>query len=113
MFNAQPPEVRELLLSTAILEQVNAEAATELAGDDEAGRILRALAHANALSSRSGAGGIATTLIAARRRPAAQPSVCRVRPSSECADSVHPCRASSRPASATLKARSVARISAS
>ena len=56
MFNAQPPEVRELLLSTAILEQVNAEAATELAGDDEAGRILRALAHANALVQPIGGG---------------------------------------------------------
>ena len=56
VFNAQPPEVRELLLSTAILEQVNAEAATELAGDDEAGRILRALAHANALVQPIGGG---------------------------------------------------------
>ena len=56
MFNAQPPEVRELLLSTAILEQVNAEAATELAGDEEAGRILRALAHANAFVQPIGGG---------------------------------------------------------
>ena len=56
VFNAQPPEVRELLLSTAILEQVNAEAATELAGDDEAGNMLRALAHANALVQPIGGG---------------------------------------------------------
>ena len=56
VFNAQPPEVRELLLSTAILEQVNAEAATELTGDDEAGRILQALAHANALVQPIGGG---------------------------------------------------------
>ena len=56
VFNAQPPEVRELLLSTAILEQVNAEAATELAGDEEAGRILRALAHANAFVQPIGGG---------------------------------------------------------
>ena len=56
VFNTQPPEVRELLLSTAILEQVNAEAATELAGDDEAGSMLRALAHANALVQPIGGG---------------------------------------------------------
>ena len=56
VFNAQPPEVRELLLSTAILEQVNAEVATELAGDDEAGRILQALAHANAFVQPIGGG---------------------------------------------------------
>ncbi len=56
VLNAQPAEVRELLLSTAILEQVNAEAATELTGDDEAGRILQALAHANALVQPVGGG---------------------------------------------------------
>ena len=56
VFNAQPPEVRELLLSTAILDQVNAEAATELAGDDDAGNMLRALAHANALIQPIGGG---------------------------------------------------------
>ena len=56
VFNAQPPEVRELLLSTAILEQVNAEAATELTGDDEAGHILRALVHANAFVQPVGGG---------------------------------------------------------
>ena len=56
VFNAQPPEVRELLLSTSILEQVNAEAATELAGDEQAGRILRALAHANAFVQPIGGG---------------------------------------------------------
>ena len=56
VFNAQPAEVRELLLSTAILEQVNAEAATELTGDEEAGRILQALAHANALVQPIGGG---------------------------------------------------------
>jgi LuxR family maltose regulon positive regulatory protein len=56
VLNAQPPEVRELLLSTCVLEQVNAEAATELAGDEEAGRILRALAHANAFVEPVGGG---------------------------------------------------------
>jgi LuxR family maltose regulon positive regulatory protein len=34
VLNAQPPEARELLLSTSILEQVSAEAATELAGSE-------------------------------------------------------------------------------
>jgi integrase len=48
---------------------------------------------------------------AARRRLAAQPSVRRVRRSSEFAVSVMPCRARSRPASAEVNARSPARIS--
>ena len=56
VLNAQPAEVRELLLSTSILEQVNAEAATELTGEEEAGRILQALAHANALVQPVGGG---------------------------------------------------------
>ena len=51
--------------------------------------------------------------IAARRRPAAQPSVRRVRHCSESAGSVMPCRAKSSPDSATVNARSLARISVS
>ena len=54
--NAHPPEVRELLLSTSILECVNAEAASELAGNEQAGRILTALAHANAFVQPTGGG---------------------------------------------------------
>ena len=38
VLNAQPPEVRDLLLSTSILEQVSAEAASELTADEQAGR---------------------------------------------------------------------------
>ena len=37
VLNAQPPEVRELLFSTSILDQVNAEVASELAGNGQAG----------------------------------------------------------------------------
>ena len=62
VLNAQPPEAREVLLSTSILEHVSAEAAGELTGDEQAGggscRPWRARTR---LSSRSGAGGTATT----------------------------------------------------
>ena len=40
VLDTQPPEVRDVLLSTSILEQVSAEAASELAGNEQAGRIL-------------------------------------------------------------------------
>ena len=40
VLNTQPPEVREVLLSTSILERVSAEAASELAGDEQAGADL-------------------------------------------------------------------------
>ncbi len=56
VLNAQPPEVRDVLLSTSILEQVSAEAATELTGNEQAGRILRALVHANAFVQPVGGG---------------------------------------------------------
>jgi LuxR family transcriptional regulator, maltose regulon positive regulatory protein len=47
VLNSQRPEAREVLLSTSILEPVSAEAASELAGTKQAGRILSALARAN------------------------------------------------------------------
>ena len=56
MLNAQPPEVRDVLLSTSILEQVSAEAASELTGNEQAGRILPALARANAFVQPAGGG---------------------------------------------------------
>ena len=56
VLDTQPPGVRELLLSTSILEQVNAEVASELAGNGQAGRILAALAHANAFVQPIGGG---------------------------------------------------------
>ena len=56
VLNPQPPVVRELLLSTSILEQVSAEAASELTGNEQAGTILPALAHANAFVQPTGSG---------------------------------------------------------
>jgi LuxR family maltose regulon positive regulatory protein len=48
VLNVQPPEVREVLLSTSILEHVNADAAADLTGDEHAAGILASLAHTNA-----------------------------------------------------------------
>jgi LuxR family transcriptional regulator, maltose regulon positive regulatory protein len=56
VLNAQPPEVRELLLSTSILDRVNAEAASELAGNGQAARLLAALAQANTFVQPIGGG---------------------------------------------------------
>jgi LuxR family maltose regulon positive regulatory protein len=56
VLNAQPPQARDVLLSTSILEQVSAEAASELTGNDQAGRILPALARANAFVQPVGGG---------------------------------------------------------
>jgi LuxR family transcriptional regulator, maltose regulon positive regulatory protein len=49
VLNAQPAEVRQLLLTTSILDRVNADIAGELAGDDNAGSALAALAQGNTL----------------------------------------------------------------
>jgi LuxR family transcriptional regulator, maltose regulon positive regulatory protein len=56
VLSTQPPEVRDVLLSTSILEQVSAEAASELTGDERAGAILPAIAHANAFIQPAGDG---------------------------------------------------------
>jgi LuxR family maltose regulon positive regulatory protein len=48
VLNVQPPEVREVLLSTSILEHVSAEAAADLTGDEHAAGILASLARTNA-----------------------------------------------------------------
>src|SRR5215831_1387006 len=56
VLSTQPPEVREVLLTTSILEQVSAEVASELTGDDRAGPILSALAYANAFIQPVGDG---------------------------------------------------------
>jgi len=56
VLSTQPPEVREVLLSTSILEQVSAEAASALTGDERAGAILSAVAHANAFVQPAGDG---------------------------------------------------------
>ena len=50
------PEVRDMLLSTSILEHVNAEAASELTGNEQAGAILPAVARANAFVQPTGCG---------------------------------------------------------
>ncbi|MFY9670915.1 MAG: hypothetical protein WAK44_23450, partial [Trebonia sp.] len=48
VLNVQPPEVREVLLSTSILEHVSADGAVELTGDKHAAGVLASLAHTNA-----------------------------------------------------------------
>jgi LuxR family maltose regulon positive regulatory protein len=56
VLNAQPPAARDLLLATSILDQVSAEAAAALAGNEQAWRILPAVAHANAFVRPLGGG---------------------------------------------------------
>ena len=56
VLNPQPPAVRDVLLSTSILEQVSAEAASELSGNEQAGSILSALARANGFVQPIGSG---------------------------------------------------------
>jgi LuxR family maltose regulon positive regulatory protein len=56
VLDTQPAEIRELLLSTSILEHVNAETASELTGNERAGRILSDLARANAFVQPIGGG---------------------------------------------------------
>ena len=56
VLDTQPPEVREVLLSTSILERVNAEVASELTGTGQADRILATLARANAFVQPIGGG---------------------------------------------------------
>ena len=56
VLNTQSPQVRDVLLSTSILEHVSAESAGELIGDEQAGAILPALARANAFVQPIGCG---------------------------------------------------------
>ena len=56
VLNVQPPEVREVLLSTSILEHVSGPAAVDLTGDEQAAGILAALGHTNALVQPIGSG---------------------------------------------------------
>jgi LuxR family maltose regulon positive regulatory protein len=49
VLNAQPPDVRNLLLKTSILDRVSAGVATELSGNDAAASTLAELAQRNAL----------------------------------------------------------------
>jgi LuxR family transcriptional regulator, maltose regulon positive regulatory protein len=56
VLDTQPPPVREVLLRTSILERVNAPLASELTGNRQAGRVLAALAQANAFVEPIGGG---------------------------------------------------------
>src|SRR5262252_4608101 len=56
VLSTQPPEVREVLLSTSILEHVSAGAASALAGYGQAGRILSGVARTNAFIRPIGSG---------------------------------------------------------
>ncbi|HEV8274664.1 MAG TPA: LuxR C-terminal-related transcriptional regulator, partial [Streptosporangiaceae bacterium] len=56
VFDAAPPQVREVLLATSILEQVSAETAAELTGNEQAGATLLAVARANAFVQPIGRG---------------------------------------------------------
>ena len=56
VLSSQPPEVRDVLLSTSILERVSAEAARELTGSEQAARILTSAADANAFVQPAGGG---------------------------------------------------------
>ena len=61
VLNVQPPEVREVLLSTSILEHVSADGAVELTGDEHAAGILRPWPARTRSSSRWPPAGTATT----------------------------------------------------
>src|SRR5690242_13912397 len=56
VLNAQPPQVRDLLLCTSILEEVSTDAAIEVTGDEQAAGVFSAMARANAFiqPTRSG-----------------------------------------------------------
>jgi LuxR family transcriptional regulator, maltose regulon positive regulatory protein len=56
VLNVQPPQVREVLLSTCILEHVGADAAVELTGDEQAAGILASLTRTNAFVQPIGSG---------------------------------------------------------
>jgi len=56
VLNTWPPQIRDVLLGTSILDQVSAEAAIELTGTKQAAGILSALARANAFIQPIGSG---------------------------------------------------------
>ncbi|HEX4253785.1 MAG TPA: hypothetical protein VH089_01785, partial [Streptosporangiaceae bacterium] len=56
VLSVQPPEVREILLVTSILEHVSGAAAVELTGNGQAGAILATMARTNALVQPIGSG---------------------------------------------------------
>ena len=56
VLDVQPPEVRDVLLSTSILEHVSADAAVDLTGNEQAAGILMALVRTNAFVQPIGSG---------------------------------------------------------
>ena len=56
MLDVQPAEVREVLLSTSILELVSADAAVDLTGDEQAAGILMGLVRTNGFVQPIGSG---------------------------------------------------------
>ena len=56
VIKVQPPEVREFLLSTSILEHFSTDAAVELAGDEQAAGIITGLMRENAFVQSIGSG---------------------------------------------------------
>jgi LuxR family transcriptional regulator, maltose regulon positive regulatory protein len=56
VLNAQPPQIREVLLCTSILEEVSADAAIEMTGAEQAAGTLSAVARANAFIQPTGSG---------------------------------------------------------
>jgi LuxR family transcriptional regulator, maltose regulon positive regulatory protein len=56
ILDAQPPEVRDVLLSTSVLRHVNAEVAGELAANEHAGRIFSDLTQSNGFVQPVGCG---------------------------------------------------------
>jgi LuxR family maltose regulon positive regulatory protein len=56
VLNAQPPHVRSFLLRTSILDRINEELASEVAGRDRDAAMLPDLAHVNALVQRDDGG---------------------------------------------------------
>ncbi len=56
VLSTQPPDVRDVLLSTSVLEHVSGEAASELTGNEQAASILAALARANGFVQPIGLG---------------------------------------------------------
>jgi len=56
VLNVQPPQVRDVLLCTSILEHVSSDAAVDLTGDEQAAGILAALVRTNAFVQPIGSG---------------------------------------------------------
>ena len=56
VLNAQPPQTRDVLFCTSILEEVSTDAAIEMTGDEQAAGILSAVARTNAFIQPTGSG---------------------------------------------------------